>query len=93
LKIEYRRGKPTTIFKFENDSENLHGIKSHHVRTYCGCKCVEMSESGWGTMQLCEIHAERTHLGYGAVIVPQLKVTIPQTVLEGIKCRIRGLLK
>ena len=93
MKIIYRNNKPTTIFAFAERHNDLQGIKPYHVRTYCGCKCIEISEHGYGTMQLCDIHVVRTHLGIGAVLTPQIKVTIPQTTKEGIKARIKRLIK
>ena len=93
MNIVYRHNKPTTSFAFAERYNDLQGIKPHHVRTYCGCKCIEISESGCGTMQLCDIHVVRTHLGYGAVLTPQIKVLIPQTTVEGIKHRIKCWIK
>ena len=93
MNIVYRHNKPTTSFEFAERYNDLRGIKPHHVRTYCGCKCIEMSESGWGTMQLCDIHAVRTHLGVGALLTPQVKVIIPQTTISGIMVRIKCWIK
>ncbi len=92
MNIVYRHNKPTTSFAFAERYNDLRGIKPHHVRTYCGCKCLEMSESGYGTMQLCNIHAERIHLGVGALLTPQVKVIIPQTTIMGIMVRIKHLI-
>ena len=67
------------------------GIKPHHVTTYCGCTCVEVDTVGYGTMQLCSMHEQRTHLREGAVLTPQVYVNIPQTLKASIMSRMKWI--
>ena len=81
------------FFSFVKNNNDLSGIKKHHVKTYCGCKCIKIDKHGYGRFELCKIHVERNHLGYGAVIVPEVKVDIPLDMWTGIKLRIGNWFK
>lgn len=89
MKIKYRHGKATIIFALrESGLYDIRRIKSHHIETYCGCKCIEISKSGFGTMQLCSLHEERaSFLGVGATLTPEMRVNIPLTFSEQVKSR------
>jgi len=82
MKIKYRNNRPTITFAFaELPYYNIDNIKPHHVRTYCDCKCVEISSSGYGTMELCGMHEIKVRcLKPGTHFIPKMVVDTPLTI-------------
>jgi len=69
-------------------SEEWKTVRPKNVTAYCGCKCLEITQDGWGVLDLCNIHEEKIKKGK-MIRIPKMKIEIDPSIFQKLRGKLR----